>query len=78
MPASDPTPQPNWLAKNWPALLGLAGWLIAVVLFATGKTDKDPGPPPLIPITQAVPPGHTAVIETDPAGQVRMSVSPNP
>ena len=64
---------------QWGAFaVGVATFLIWAYAALTGKTT-DPAPPlPPLPITQAVPPGHTATVQTDPGGRVTMFVAPNP
>lgn len=77
MPPFDPTQQ-----TTWADLLNRYGpWLVALVavlvMHYLGGGKGTPDLPPL-PIAQAVPPGHTAIVETDAAGKVRMTVAPSP
>lgn len=65
----------TWTAKDIILIGMFALWGFAFLWFTLGKTDRDPGPPP-VPVMQSIPPGHTALIEHDANGTIRSTVAP--
>lgn len=80
--AADPPKPPVDIKVQWAMFaLGVAGLLAWVYLSINGKTTDPPPTLPPLPSVQsapAIPPGHTATIQTDTAGKVSMFVCPNP